>query len=69
MASRTVGITSLSISSGPNPASSDGTAESTRNLVDGHSRDSDPVQLLFWARLPGDTPLIAGAAPFAYDTV
>jgi len=29
----------------------------------------DLVQLLFWARLPGDALLILGTVVFAYDTV
>jgi len=29
----------------------------------------DLIQLLFWARLPGDTMIILGTAVFAYDTV
>jgi nitric oxide reductase subunit B len=31
--------------------------------------NSDLVQLLFWARLPGDTMIILGTLVFAYDMV
>jgi nitric oxide reductase large subunit len=31
--------------------------------------DSETIQLLFWARLPGDTLIILGTVVFAYDVL
>jgi nitric oxide reductase subunit B len=31
--------------------------------------NSEIIQLLFWAHLPGDTPIIVGTLVFAYDMV